>query len=60
MTRTVKTIIGIVLLIVGAWVTWSGVQENELVTIILGVASLVGGVAFLIPGGRNRSTTPRV
>ena len=59
MTSTTKTIVGIILLIVGAWVTWAGFQEGETVTIIMGIASLVGGVAFLATRGRAGMTVPR-
>lgn len=60
MTSTVKTIIGVALLVVGAWVVWSGFQQDETLTIILGVASLIGGAVFLLPRGRARTTTPHL
>lgn len=59
MTSTTKTIIGLILLVVGAWVTWSGYQESETVTIIMGVASILGGLAFLLLRSKGRSTATR-
>lgn len=53
MNSTIKTIIGVVLLLIGAWVIWSGVNENETMTIILGVASVLGGLAFILTRGRS-------
>lgn len=53
MSPTIKTIIGVVLLLIGAWVIWSGVNENETMTIVLGVASALGGLAFILTRGRG-------
>lgn len=44
---TIKTIIGVALLIIGAWVAYDGFTTDETLTIVLGVASLVGGFCFL-------------
>ena len=46
-TSMVKRIIGLILLLVGAWVTYDGWSTNETLTIVLGVASIVGGLCFL-------------
>lgn len=56
MNSTTKTIIGIVLLLIGAWVIWSGVNENETLTIVLGIASVLGGLAFVLTRGRGTTS----
>lgn len=45
---TVKAIIGVALLIIGVWVAYDGFTTNETLTIILGAASVVGGLCFLV------------
>ena len=57
MNSSIKTIIGVVLLLVGAWVIWSGVNENETMTIVLGVASVLGGLAFILTRGRGDTSS---
>lgn len=59
MTSTIKAIIGVVLLLIGAWVTWAGYQEGETVTLIMGIASLLGGIAFLLFRSKGRSAALR-
>lgn len=54
MSRSLKVIIGIVLLVVGAWVVWSGQREDEVVTLILGVAAIIGGLCFITIHRRPR------
>lgn len=54
-SASIKRIIGIVLLIVGLWVTYDGYNTSETVTLILGVASILGGLAFLFLPGKNTS-----
>lgn len=46
-TSMVKRTIGFILLLVGAWVTYDGFTTNDTLAIVLGVASLVGGLCFL-------------
>ena len=46
-TSMIKRIIGIILLVVGAWVTYDGWSTSETLTIVLGVASIIGGLCFL-------------
>jgi uncharacterized membrane protein HdeD (DUF308 family) len=47
MNSTIKRIIGIALLIVGAWVVYDGTTTGETLTVILGAASVIGGICFL-------------
>ncbi len=54
MSRSLKTIIGIVLLVVGVWVVWSGQRDDETLTLILGVAAIIGGLCFIAIHRRPR------
>lgn len=47
MDSNIKRIIGIALLIIGAWVVYDGTTTGETLTIILGAASVLGGICFL-------------
>jgi len=47
MDSNIKRIIGIALLIIGAWVVYDGTTTGETLTIVLGAASVVGGFCFL-------------
>jgi len=47
MTPTVKRIIGIILLLIGLWVVYDGYTTSDTLALVLGVASLVGGLCFL-------------
>lgn len=55
MSRSLKILIGIVLLLVGAWVVWSGQREDEVLTLIVGVLSIIGGLCFIFIHPRTRS-----
>lgn len=55
MSRSLKVLIGAVLLLVGAWVVWSGQRDDEVVTLIMGVAAIVGGLCFIAIHRRPRS-----
>lgn len=55
MSRSLKVLIGVALLLVGVWVVWSGQREDEVVTLILGVASIIGGLCFIAIHRRSRS-----
>jgi len=45
---TVKRVIGIALLLIGIWVVYDGSTTGETLTLMLGVASVVGGICFLL------------
>ncbi len=55
MSRSFKVIVGIVLLLVGIWVVWSGQREDEILTLILGVAAIIGGLCFIAIHRRSRT-----
>ncbi len=55
----IKTVIGLVLLVVGAWVSWAGYQESETLTLMLGIASILGGLAFLLTRNRGHRVERR-
>lgn len=46
-TATTKRIIGIILLLIGAYVTYDGYANSDTVALVSGIAALVGGLAFL-------------
>ena len=52
----IKRVIGIALLLIGLYVVYDGYVDGETLTMVLGAASSLGGLAFLFsPAKRNRS-----
>lgn len=47
-TAIIKRIIGVLLLLLGAYVTYDGIVTDDTVAIVAGVASVLGGLAFLL------------
>lgn len=46
-TATIKRIIGIILLLIGAYVTYDGYANSDTLALVTGIAALLGGLAFL-------------
>ncbi len=46
-TATIKRIIGIILLLIGAYVTYDGYATSDTLALVSGIAALLGGLAFL-------------
>lgn len=46
-TATIKRIIGIILLLIGAYVTYDGYANSDTLALVTRIAALLGGLAFL-------------